>query len=340
MTSITTLNYAKPFGTRRLQIFSSLFSLGLLLTSGCGVNEVGEVQRQAEQSSELQTLRDAHYALRLTTTAKGNYKFVVCHLAGDQTPVGCVNAFLNHQKRGVTMPKQVIDSYRKAVKAHDSKEHKEVSRKLFFVNTSGLGKASIMAGGALGGGLLLVKVGTALVPVLFISGFVGVAFGGYHLAEFLTQPDKDKPETDTLSRAIGEASEELISEGSKQIQQGARDAAGLISEGVKSLDHLLGQKAVFHLMFWGEKERSLASGWHKLISDTNQWPMYVWARVPDMLPLLAQIITDLGWAGKGVIREFCLPERVSVDAKAVPICLPMSASWNTGGALRYVRPTN
>ena len=334
MTFITIRNYVKP-----LRSLVSLLSLGLFVVAGCGVSHDDNIEKQAEQGSELKALRDAHYALLLTNTTKGNYKFVVCHLAGDNTAVGCVNAFLNHQQRGVTIPKQVIDSYRTAVKAHDSKEYREVSRKLFFVNASGFGKASAIAGGSLGGGLLLVKVGTALVPVLVVAGLGLGTVAGFRLAEFLTQPEQDKQETDTLSGAIGAASEELAREGAKQIQEGAKEAAGLIYDGVKSLNNLLGQKAVFHLMFWGEKERSLANGWHKLISDSQQWPMYVWGKVPDMLPLLAQVITDLGWAGEGVIREFCLPEKSGVD-KALPVCLPTSASWNTGGALRYVRPTD
>ena len=322
----------------------------LLMAVGC--RTIGDKTNQDELSeSQLKAIRDSHYVLRLETNRKGDYMFVTCQPDYRLMKSGCVNAFTDGNKKGIVFQKALLDHYRNGIKIVGSKEEKKLTSHLFMIGTSGKAKATVMGVGAVGGALLTLKIGSVVVPVALLLGIGSVTAVGYYSVEqwkkeIAKESGGAEVDIDGLQKEIEETARKASSFIGKQAGNAGKalvDSSGTVfTESVKSLHTTLTEeKAQFSMVFWGQAERTLGDDFHQIISgDAEDKP--VAARIPDLLPLLASLITDLDWVENDQIQHMCLPtiKATRTGFQSVQsVCVPMTTAWKTGGPFRYVKPT-
>lgn len=324
--------------------------LALLMAVGC--RTIGNKTDQDDYESQLKAIRDTHYVLRLETNRKGDYMFVTCQPDYRLMKSGCVNAFTDQNKKGIIFNKEILDHYRNGIKIVGSKEQKKLTSHLFMIGAGGKAKATVMGIGAVGGALLTLKIGSVVVPVAILLGFGSVtAVGFYSVEQWKKEVAKESEGKDVdikgLQRQIEETAMKasaFIANQASNAGKAAVDSSGTIfTESIKGLHTTLTEdKAKFSMVFWGQAERTLGDDFHQIISG-NVENKPVSARIPDLLPLLSSLITDLDWVEEDQIQHMCLPTTKTTRTgfqSVQSVCIPMTTAWKTGGPFRYVKPTN
>ena len=92
-------------------------------------------------------------------------------------------------------------------------------------------------------------------------------------------------------------------------------------------------------VIWGGDAEVLHEKWKYVVEQEGVLPEPIKARIPDVLPYLAQMIEDLGWSSQGTITHHCLPRSLGSEKETIPACRPLDSDWYTGGLSGYDKPT-
>ena len=286
-----------------------------------------------QSSSDLSSIADDYYQLALTKIQgrKNQYQFSVCFTAlgtSFDSNESCVSAFRDSNGEPLVIPGYVI------------KNNLVDSKDLYEFQGSGVAKSIVTISSFTAAGVLVLhRVLNSRLPGI-VASLAGVALVIGGLVLFVP--------SDTLADfGISFDFEALISEVLGLLSTGLQKGKEVAEETFKFIDNPYAYGKIgsssFKPSVWGLAQSSVYYHWTDIISDDNSLDAesdfsLSTARVPDVVPQLAQFLTKIGWAQQSGVAKHCLPFYSNSTGSVYSGCLPLKEKWRTGFSFYYSIP--
>ncbi|MCY4444497.1 MAG: hypothetical protein OXC44_06850 [Proteobacteria bacterium] len=343
-----------------LQYLKSMTFLTALLTGlvwvtlvSCGAMFPQEPQETI--SSDLSAIKDSFYHLVLAKAdlhSNGSftsYAFYVCHIQGKYVPKDvagskyCVNAFADRKGQPLTIPKALVETTvnLKFFRNHINRETeigKWTERIVFGIPAIILLVPAALSTKSAFHNLLHSSSSwgfeKAFEFIFFATPAVAIGGAYWKFHNAFWQPPKDQGGISEVEEYIDPTIYRKLTEAATSNGQ---------------VDYAQLQKALYEYNFnnptdrWqlvvaGQNRHDVAEYLRSLSLNLNdhETVTLVNTKVPDLLPLLANMLKDVKWFTSEV-HWHCLPKR-KVEQANPRMCLNLNTKWNTGSFLKYNKP--
>ncbi|MCY4444769.1 MAG: hypothetical protein OXC44_08230 [Proteobacteria bacterium] len=364
---------------RKLTILGSVALL--VSTLGCSA---GRQHKMITEQTDLSGIADKYFQLFLTPdrNSRDRLHFVVCpsektldsNMVLDERYIqACVEAFLDENGKSVTFPRQVVE------KSHFLKEGDNLSDggyQHFLSRVARPPATAILtvAASVVGGIILTVSLPRLAHPstlkhafskniVTSVVTLTSLAVGG----EALKVGSKTKAQRcvralNNLDTSTAKLAAEPPNVTSEEIQderglaigsQGSTAVLRVSSESAPTLQALkqiretIASDCVGYRADWWVNESlnvSLVDSFSDIVDTNPNYVRTVSTRIPDLMPVLSNFITQIGWATEGQIVWQCLPKAgfspfyPELNKDTDSLCALASDRWETGSRALYKRP--
>ncbi|MCY4443197.1 MAG: hypothetical protein OXC44_00120 [Proteobacteria bacterium] len=340
-----------------------LWSVSLLVVAlGCSAGRHNTLVTEPSQS-ELSAIADKYYQLFLTKKADDSSRlnFVVCPSelslistglsAQKSLQQGCVPAFLDKNGRTVSFASSTVKN---SSVLQDGGVENDLGYQYYLWN--GHKRPDIMtASAALGGVIfLLVSLPRLAHPATAAKAFsprmittmvtlVGTGVGTEAVrmnstakaqrcvqALRLIKTSTEKLDSSGTQVSSADAAPNSPATGDQDYKQGALNTLEFVKDAIET------ECAGYKAKYWVDESVyvSLVDSFPDMVDTNPNYVRTVSTRIPNLLPLLGDFVTSLGWVEPDGINYQCLPRGsyspFSGNKPVDPVCILLGQSWDTG----------